>query len=372
MQMLTVLIKPSSSMCNMQCKYCFYKDETKFRETASYGMMTDETAKILVKKAFEAAQKAVSFMFQGGEPTLAGLPFYAKFVEWVKKYNTKQIDVYLSIQTNGYVIDEAWAQFLHDHHFLVGLSMDGPSDIHDFMRIDNAGQPTHERVMRAAGLFDRYQVEYNVLCVVNNFVAKHADRVYRWFRDHNFRYLQFIPCLDGFDGSKENFSLDIKNFEQFLKVTFRNYFEDYRNGNYVSIRTFDNYIAMLMGRPPESCGMSGFCTCYFVVEADGSVFPCDFYVLDQWKMGNIRTDSFEEMFKSDVVRSFVESSRYIDEHCRKCKWYGLCRGGCRRNREPFVEGRPSLNVFCAAYRGFFKECYSRMKQMAWELSGRRQ
>jgi len=367
MKALTVLIKPASGLCNMQCKYCFYKDEAEHRSTADYGIMTLETAEKLVEKAFECAESVITFAFQGGEPTLAGLSFFQQFLELEEKYNKKKIPVHHAIQTNGYIIDEKWAAFLAQNKFLVGLSMDGPCTLHDQMRVDRKGEPTHAIVMRAAELFDKFQVEYNILCVVNNLVAKKADKVYNWFVKNNFKYLQFIPCLDSFDGDIKDFSLSVQNYSIFLKTVFQNYYIDYFRGNYVSVRTFDNYVGMLLGKPPESCGMSGFCTTYFTVEANGGVYPCDFYVLDEWYMGNVHADSFEVLGKSPILQKFVESSKHVDDKCRKCEWYGLCRGGCRRNREPFVDGKPVLNMYCEAYKAFFREMYPKLKEIAQDV-----
>lgn len=364
MKALTILIKPASGLCNMQCKYCFYKDEAEHRETANYGIMSFETAERLVEQAFTCAEVAVTFAFQGGEPTLAGLPFFEKFLESERKYNKKKITVNHAIQTNGYIIDDKWARFFAKNNFLVGLSMDGPCTVHDQMRIDRQGNPTHAIVMRASEVLDKYQVAYNILCVVNNLVAKRADKVYNWFVKNNFKYLQFIPCLDGLDGEKKDFSLSVANYTDFLKTVFQNYYVDYFRDNYVSVRTFDNYVGMLLGRPPESCGMSGFCTTYFTVEADGGVYPCDFYVLDTWYLGNITKNSFEELLQSPVLQKFVEASRHVDEKCKICEWYGLCRGGCRRNREPFSGDKPVLNIYCEAYKSFFREMYPKLKEIA--------
>lgn len=367
MKALTVLIKPASGLCNMQCKYCFYKDEAEHRSTANYGIMTVETAEKLVEKAFECAENSVTFAFQGGEPTLAGISFFEKFLEFECNYNVKKIAVNHAIQTNGYIIDEGWAQFFAKNNFLVGLSMDGPCTVHDSMRLDRQGNPTHAIVMKASEILDKYHVEYNILCVVNNLVAKRADKVYNWFVKNNFKYLQFIPCLDGLDGEKKDFSLSVANYADFLKKVFQNYYIDYFRDNYISVRTFDNYVGMLLGRPPESCGMSGFCTTYFTVEADGSVYPCDFYVLDPWYLGNINQASFDELLKSSVLQNFVAASKYVDEKCKTCEWYGLCRGGCRRNREPFAEEKPALNIYCEAYKEFFQEMYPRLKEIAQDV-----
>ena len=364
MKNLTLLIKPSSSMCNMRCKYCFYVDVAENRAEKSYDFMSGESLELLVKKALTQAEISVSFAFQGGEPTLVGLDFYRKLVDLQKKYNKNKITVYNSIQTNGFIIDDDWARFFYENHFLVGLSLDGYQEVHDFMRVDSKNQPTFHKVMNTVKLFNRYQVEYNILCVVNNFVAKHAEKIYSFFKRNHFKYLQFIPCLDGFDSNRENYSLDNQRYLNFLKVTFNNYYNDFLKGDYTSIRTFDNWISMLLGRPPESCGMAGVCSCYFVVESNLSVYPCDFYVLDEWKIGNLFEHDFLEMKNSESSIKFVELSKSKDEKCNHCKWYPLCRGGCRRNREPMIDGKLSSFAYCEAYKEFFAYAYPKMLEIA--------
>ena len=139
--------------------------------------------------------------------------------------------------------------------------------------------------------------------------------------------------------------------------------------SFSSVRQFDNYVGMLLGRPPESCGMSGACASYFTVEGDGSVYPCDFYVLDEWKMGNVREDSIEAMASSEAARRFVDVSRPINEKCAACRWLSLCRGGCRRNREPVSEN--ALNQFCPAYQAFFEYAYEGLRRIAAAVAARR-
>lgn len=365
MPAMSLLIKPASSLCNMRCKYCFYADVAENREVKNYGMMSEKTLEEMVKKALSYAEGQCTFAFQGGEPTMEGLEYYRRLVELQVKYNVNKVAIYNSIQTNGLVVDEAWAEFFAKNKFLVGLSVDGPKDIHDSFRVDSAGGGTHNRVMQTVNLFNKYGVEYNVLCVVNNYVARHGSKVYKFFRQKGFRYLQFIPCIDAFDDDESHdYSLTAERYGEFLKTTFDEYYFDMKNGNYTSVRTFDAYIEMLLGRRPGTCGMSGVCTSYYVVEGDGGIFPCDFYVLDKYNMGNLLSQSFEQMAASPAAKQFVEESLHVDEACGKCKWQSLCRGGCRRDREPFVDGRPGLNKYCKAFSGFFEYAYPRLKELA--------
>jgi uncharacterized protein len=340
--------------------------------TESYGIMSIETLEILVKKALEQAEHACTFAFQGGEPTLAGLDFFRKLIEFEKKYNTKKITINNALQTNGVVIDDEWAKFLADNRFLVGLSLDGPKDIHDAMRVDAKGKGSFSTVMNTVQLFDKYKVEYNILFVVNAYVARHANKIYNFFKKNNFRYLQFIPCLDPLDEEPggHGYSLTPERFTIFLKNLFDCWYEDIKKGNMISIRYFDNLVGMMLGMKPEACGMIGECSCQFVVESNGSVYPCDFYVLDEWRLGNILEADFDELRNTDNAVRFVGMSRHIDAKCKECTWANLCRGGCRRSREPFKDSKPALNYYCSSYMKFFEYAAHRMEQIAKMISQR--
>ena len=340
---VSLLIKPASSNCNMRCKYCFYHSLAENRNVRSYGIMDIETLEILVEKTLNFSDVTCTFAFQGGEPTLAGLYFFEKLIEFQRKYNKKGIKINNTIQTNGMVIDEEWAKYLSDNNFLVGLSLDGTKDIHDMNRVDSRNKGTFNRVMKTVDLFNKHKVEYNILFVVNSGVARRITKIYNFFKRNGFRFIQFIPCLDplGEQPGRFPYSLTPERFADFLKTLFDAWYTDIKNGNMISIRYFDNLVGMIMGYPPENCGMSGICQVQFVVEADGGVYPCDFYVLDEWCMGNLKTQELDELRESQAARDFVEVSRYIDPKCRQCKWVNLCRGGCRRNREPFIDDFPN-------------------------------
>ena len=369
---VSLLIKPASSLCNLRCKYCFYHFISDSRMIKSYGIMSDETMEVLVKKALDYADNTCTFAFQGGEPTLAGLEYFKKFVETVKKHKTKSINVNYALQTNGIAIDEDWAAFLADNNFLTGISLDGFKDIHDSSRLDSRGKGSFNKVMEAINLFNRFHVEYNILCVVNSYTARHVHKVYNFFKKNNFKYLQFIPCLDPLNEipGEHDFSLTPERHTHFLKNLFDEWYNDIIRGNMTSIRYFDNLVGMLMGYPPESCGMSGICTAYFVVEADGGVYPCDFYVIDEWYLGNIRDIGYNDLKNSEKSKEFMEISKYIDPSCRECSFYSLCRGGCRRSREPFLDSRPALNYYCSSYKAFFEYAGNRLQELACVFSRR--
>ncbi len=356
MPALSMLIKPASGKCNLRCKYCFYHDLSTYREHSDYGLMSEETLQNLIKKAFDYATGSVIFAFQGGEPTLRGLSFYKKVVALERKYNKNNIIVQNSIQTNGTLLDEEWARFLADNHFLVGLSLDGIKKTHDLMRVDQNGNGTFEKVYASAKLLERYGVDYNILLVVNEFVANKAEEIYSFFRDNGFTYVQPIPCLDPLEEENgyTSYSLKVESYAKFLKVFFRNWHEDLMSNRLSVVRLFDNYLAILTGNEPEMCSAQGRCICQFAIEADGSAYPCDFYVTDRWYAGNVNSSSLGEIRNSLPVREFIAMSEKIDPACKGCKYFPLCHGGCRRNREQLGKKELGLNYFCEAYKEFFE------------------
>ncbi len=370
MPSLNLLIKPSSGGCNMRCRYCFYHDEQLNRDTFSYGFMSEETVEILVKKALQYATRDCSFGFQGGEPTLRGLDFFRKVVELQKKYNVHNARIANAIQTNGMCIDEEWAEFLRENRFLVGLSIDGTKEIHDENRVDGVEKGTYARAMRAAQILAAHNVEFNVLTVVTGKTADAVTKIYNFFRRSNLLYQQYIPCLDplGEPRGSSPYSLTPQKYAKFLKTLFDLWYRDVTAGNFIYIRYFENLVGLLMGHPAESCSLWGRCTIQNVVESDGSVYPCDFYCLDEWKLGNVREDDFGALLEKAAARRFLESSVSGMEDCRTCPYDALCRGGCRRDREPIVPGEPQKNYFCAAYRSFFEYALPRLRQIARVLA----
>ena len=369
---LSLLIKPASSNCNLRCRHCFYHSLAENRQIGSFGIMSLETLELLVKKALEYAEYSCTFAFQGGEPSLAGLDFFKKLIEYQKTYNIKKISINNALQTNGMIINEEWAKFLADNKFLVGISLDGTGDIHDINRLDTRNKGSFIKVMNTIDVFNRYKVEYNILCVVNSFVARHINKIYSFFKKNNFNFLQFIPCLDPLNekpGGYE-YSLTPDRYAYFLKTLFDEWYNDVIKGNMISIRYFDNLVGMVMGYPPEVCGMSGQCQCYFVMEADGSTYPCDFYVIDKWRLGNIKETGFDELKNSGMGQRFVEVSKHVDTKCMECRWFNLCRGGCRRTREPFEDNKPVLNYYCRSYMEFFNYAAERLYRVADLISQR--
>lgn len=359
-----VMIKPVSGACNMQCRYCFYCDEMAHRRTAVLPPMTVETLENVVRRTLSYADDSVTFAFQGGEPTLAGLDYYEALIRLVRKYNARHLPVQYALQTNGYDLSDEMIAFFVRHHFLLGVSLDGIASAHDALRPDRHSRPTYDRVLSSIERLKQAGAEYNVLCVVNAQVAAHAAEVYEALAPHMF--IQFIPCLDGLDGGSQAHTLKADCYLSFLKTTFDLYERDFHRGQPVSIRQFDNWLQMLLGMPPESCSMRGQCSLQYIVESDGSVYPCDFYVLDEWKMGNLNEQPLRRIAQSEAGVRFIAPSLAVPENCRTCRWYALCRNGCRRERDP----ETGISRWCGVMQSFWEYAGERMEKMAMEIARR--
>ena len=350
------MIKPSSSNCNLDCKYCFYKVLSSNREEYDMGFMKERTLEETLRNAIDSTEKQLIVSFQGGEPMLIGLDYYQKVIEIERRLNTKKIVIQNAIQTNGILIDDKWAQFFHDNNFLVGVSLDGPKEIHNLYRRDLKDEGTFEKVIESIHCLKVHGVEFNILTVITGNSYRYAKEIYTYFKENHFNYIQLIPCID--DYHKE-YSLSGIQYGQFLCKIFELWYKDFVSGTALDIRIFSNYLQMLMGYYPEQCGMLGRCFCGLIVEGNGDVYPCDFYCTDKWKLGNVTT-SFEQLMLSNQAKRFVESSLTVDPKCKECKYYTLCRGGCRRYRDHNIENRLTKNSLCDGYKMFFEQCLDRL------------
>lgn len=348
---VSLMLKPASSLCNLSCEYCFYRDVSEHREHMGFELMTPEISHILIEKAFDYAKgEPVAFAFQGGEPTLAGLDFFCDFVEYAKKVNGYNSPVFYGIQTNGTLIDRQWAKFLAKNDFLVGLSCDGDRYHNKFRKKPN-GSSIYFQVDKAAMLLKNEGVRFNILTVLTGYCADNCESIYRHFKSKGYGYLQFIPCLRPF-GSKEQSELYMtsEQYADFLIRTFNLYVKDYIRGNYVSIRQFDNWVRLYLGQKCEQCGMTGHCSFQFVSESNGNIYPCDFFCTDEYFLGNIKDFSFTQLEESPKMQDFIKESIPVKEHCKSCNVYPICRGGgCKRT---------SLSEdYCNAYKTFFNACF---------------
>lgn len=334
----------------MRCKYCFYRDVAESRAVCSFGIMDEAVSENIIKKALLFADgESVSFAFQGGEPLLAGLPFFRRFVSCLKAENKKHSPVYLSIQTNGTLINSEWADFFRESSILIGLSLDGDYKNNRF-RVDENDENVFNEVMNAAEILKKHRVEFNILTVLTGSGVDNIDEIYSFFKSKGFRYLQFIPCLRPFgDSSESELYMTDEQYASYLIKAFRRYVNDRLCGQYTSIRYFDNLLCLFSGGQAEQCGLCGYCMHQFVAESNGNIYPCDFYCTDEWLLGSINDSDFDELAHCEKAISFLKESLKTEEKCKKCSYYPLCRGGgCKRTRAD--------RDYCEAYKSFFRTC----------------
>jgi uncharacterized protein len=364
---LSLLIKPASSLCNMRCRYCFYADVGARRSIPSYGLMKAETARNIIDNAFKGLTGGdeVTFAFQGGEPSLAGLPWFEDFTAHVSRTGGGRASVRYAFQTNGLLLDRDWAAFFKQHGFLVGLSLDGSRGLHDRNRLDAEGRGSWERAMEAKRLLDENQVDYNILCVLTNELAGESEKVWDLILREKIRYIQFIPCLEGLPGeapaggAERSQGLRPPRFAQFYSRLFSLWLRELEAGRYVSVKLFDDTANYFFKGIVSACGADGRCGPQFVVEADGGTYPCDFYVLDSYKTGNLSLQGPEEIFNSPVARAFRGEEKTGEPPariCGECQYRRLCRGGCKRMRNAMYHGEGN---FCG-YRTFLDKCLDRL------------
>lgn len=308
---MSFLIKPASSMCNLKCKYCFYADVSNHREVKNHGVMNEKTMNALIHEAFLNLDEdgELTFAFQGGEPTVAGLAFYENFCQCVDQIKKATQKVNYAIQSNSMLIDEKWCKLFQKYDFLVGVSLDGYKENHDAFRITQNNKATFKQVMKAIDLLRKYQVRFNVLTVLSRQLAKHPEKLYAFYKQEKIEYIQLIPCLAGLDEVKNPFALTPELFAGFYKSFYDLWLKDYQLGIYRSVNLFDNLIPMFADIPPYQCGALGFCSLQFVVESDGSIYPCDFYVLDEYKGGNINEKPLMEIAQSEKMQQFLKEEK---------------------------------------------------------------
>ena len=351
----SVLVKPVSADCNLACEYCFYSSKTDLYPETKRHRMSDRVLRELIAQFIGLSLDRTSFCWQGGEPTLAGLNFYRKAVKYQSLFAAPGQEVENSLQTNGILIDEEWAKFLARHKFLVGVSLDGPKDLHDHYRKDHAGGPSYERAMRGTEWLRRFSVDFNILVLLNRRNIEHPRELYRFFLKEGFRYLQFIPCVerDPETGKIAEYSITPEQYGQFLIDAF----DEWTSGGVpqVYVRDFDEIlIAYVTGEAP-SCTFSRECGKYVVVEYNGDVYACDFYVEPRWFLGNFTEQPLEEIIATEKFLKFKKQKSKLTQKCEGCPWLKYCRGGCPKHW-PVLNSE--TNFFCPSYRMFFEHSHS--------------
>ncbi len=362
---ISVLIKPASSNCNLRCQYCFYHDEAAKRSIGSFGFMRIETLESIIKNALNYASGSCTFGFQGGEPMLAGLDFFRTVVALQNKHNTRRLPIYNALQTNGTLIDDAWADFFRENGFLVGVSLDGDESLHNLYRKGADGKGTFSDVMHGIETLKRSGAEFNILTVVTAQTARRAKEIYEFFMRNGLVYQQYIPCLEPIEEqrTKHRYLLTPELYARFMKNLFDAWYNDRKKGVFVYNRYFENLILRLNGYPVESCDMTGVCSLQYAVEADGSVYPCDFYMLDSYCIGNINANSLKEIDQACFRSGFIQQSEKLSPKCFSCRWGNLCRGGCRRHRVCNEADHSCLNYYCEAYCELFPYIVPRLLEL---------
>ena len=368
MQAFTLLIKPSGSDCNLDCKYCFYKNRAP-EIGSGKQRMSDEVLERLVKDYMQTGLQVCEFSFQGGEPTLMGLDFYKKVVQLQKKFGKPGRQVGNSIQTNAVLLDGEWCSFLHENKFLVGISIDGPKEWHDYYRLDHSGAGTFDKVLKAIQLCKEYKVEFNVLVLLNNINVEHPDELFDFFLEKDIRYLQFIPCveIDPNTGKVADFSVTPQQLGAFLCRTFDRWLE--YGPRKLFIRDFESIISFCAAGRHTICTFNKQCSDYIVVEHTGDCFVCDFFVEPKWRLGNILKTPIEEIASSSKKKDFAGLKKDLSNKCLLCRHLDVCRGGCMKDRTPFDKSNfAGESFFCEAYKKFFDYTMTRFTHLAANIS----
>ena len=337
MRKMTALVKPASSLCNLECSYCFYCDEAKKRNNNPDKIMDRITAENLIRKmfAFCGDNSVLTFMFQGGEPLMAGIDFFRDFIEIADKHKTEGSSINYSLQTNGTLIDEEYAVFFKENNFLIGISVDGEKALHDKQR-----SKSFDRTMNGIELLKKHSVDFNILSVIT--AKTDASRLFDFYIENGFRDVQPIYCLDPLDGEKSDYSLNAKQLARFKKRFFNLWFSEVSKGRHFYVRDFDNLLSLMTKGVAEQCGASGRCNAQLVVESDGTCYPCDFYCLDEFECTNINDADINDILNSDGLRKFFEHDEEKNSLCASCRVKPLCGGGCKRYRKLYNE----LSGYC--------------------------
>lgn len=384
-----LLAKPTGAVCNLDCAYCYYLEKEKMYPGASSFRMSDETLETFTRKYIHEQPGAeVTFVWQGGEPTLLGLDFFKNALLFQKKYGSGKI-IHNSFQTNGVLLNDEWCKFFKDYNFLVGISIDGPEKLHDVYRINKGSQGTFAKVMRGIELLKKHQVEFNTLTVVNNVNAKKPLEVYTFLKQVGSGYMQFIPIAERIAGncSPSDLTLILPEYEgqselapwsvnpleygKFLVAIFNEWVK--RDVGRYFVQIFDATLANEAGMPAGVCVFNERCGDALAVEHNGDVFSCDHFVYPEYKIGNINNTSLKKMLLLPEQQKFG-NDKYdsLPRQCKECDVYRYCRGECPKNRFTNTKmGEAGLNYLCDGYKLFFRHVKPHMKFMANELAHER-
>lgn len=379
---LYVMLKPAGAMCNLACEYCYYLEKSHMYNEGPKTLMSDSLLEHFVKQYIESQTTPnVLFLWHGGETMMRPLSFYQKALQLQKKYaRGRMIDN--AFQTNGTMLTDEWCRFFKENNWLVGVSIDGPKEVHNAYRQNRLGHPSFDQVMRGINLLNKHGVMWNAMAVVNDLNVKHPQEFYRFFKSIGCRYIQFTPIVerlaehedgrylatpDQKDCSLAHFSVTPEDWGDFLCTIFD---EWVRNdvGQYF-IQIFDATLANWVGVDPGLCTMARSCGHAGVMEFNGDVYSCDHFVFPEYKLGNIRQNTLLEMMYSERQLEFGRMKQgSLPGQCRKCDYLFACNGGCPKDRfAQTVDGEPNLNYLCKGYHQYFKHVAPYMDYMKNEL-----
>ncbi len=364
MQPFTLLIKPSGSDCNIDCRYCFYKGRD-----AQFGQgrqrMSDAVLEKMVEEYMTLGFPLAGFAWQGGEPTLMGVDFFRKAVELQKRYGQAGSQVSNTMQTNATLLNEQWCRFLRENKFLLGISIDGPKEFHDAYRLDHAGNGTFDRVFRGIQRCKEHGVPFSTLVLLNHRNADHPDRLFDFLVENDLTYIQFIPCIeaDPVTGQPAEFSITPRQYGDFLCRLFDLWTA--HGPEKMNIRDFDSIVTYYVLGHHTVCTYSRQCAGFVVVEHSGDAFCCEFFVEPQRRLGRLLETPLAELAASGIKSTFARSKERLCSQCLVCRHLALCRGGCMKDRTRFHPEQPGRSsFFCDSYRQLFDYSVPRFMQIA--------
>lgn len=361
----SLLVKPVSFDCNLRCRYCFYLKKAEYFGSDRH-LMSDQILEKMIANFMSTRQEVYSFGWQGGEPTLAGIDFFRRAVALMEKHGPPGSRCANALQTNGTCLDDAWGEFLARYRFLVGISIDGPPEWHDANRVQPGGSGSHADVMRGMAVLRRHRIDFNVLTLVNALTVREPLTLYRYLRDElGLNYHQYIECVEAeADGTLKPYSITAEAWGDFLCQIFDVWYDT--DQNRVSVRLFDTILHKLLTGEANTCAASHHCGQYLVVEHDGSVYPCDFFVQPDYRLGNLQRQPLEQLLHSSTARAFAKRKMQTPSACRSCLYYRYCAGDCTKNRQ--TDGQSRL---CAGWKRFYAHALPRLQHIAAQLQTNR-
>ena len=349
-----VMTKPLGAICNLDCHYCYYlKKEFLYPKGDDFRMSDEVLERYIVQQIEAAPGSMVNFAWHGGEPTALGLEYFQKIAALQKKHRPEGKKITNGIQTNGTLLNEEWCRFFAAERFAVGLSIDGPRELHDAYRVDKGQKPTHKQVVRAYRMLAEHDVHIDVLCVVHDKNVRQPAQVYRFFKDLGVEFLQFLPLVERENGGVSARTAPAEAFGRFLIAVFDQWLRN--DVGKVAIQMFDEAARPLAGMDHSLCIFRETCGDVPVVEHNGDFFSCDHFVEPEYRVGNIAEIHLGDMVESPAQRAFGKAKRdSLPRYCRECEVRAMCNGGCPKDR--FIaapDGEPGLNYLCAGYKSFF-------------------